>query len=136
MPRPPLHLVRDAFPHRPAFDTAVSHAVLRLVAAGQLPETLRLHRPGPNVAFGRLDAIQPGYPDAVSAARERGFEAVERLAGGRAAVYHEDVVGLAHAVRVADPARGTYERFAATAALLTGALRELGVDARVGEVPG
>lgn len=134
--RPRLELLRDSFPQRPALDTALSHALLRLTAQGELPATLRLHRPGPSVAFGRLDALAPGYPEAVAAARSHGFEAIERLAGGRAAVYHEDTVGLALTLPDSEPAVRTYDRFAECAGLLAEALRALGVDARVGAVPG
>jgi lipoate-protein ligase A len=106
------------------------------VAAGELPETLRLSRPRPMVAFGKQDAVAPGYPAAVSAARELGFEAVLRLAGGRAAAFHEGTIGLAHAVPDPSPRQGIRRRFESTAARLTRALAGLGVDARVGQVPG
>jgi lipoate-protein ligase A len=129
-------LHRESFPDRPAFDTAVSDALLTLAARGEGPESLRLHRAGPNVAFGKLDAVKPGYAAAVAAARAHGFEAVERLAGGRAAVYHEDVVGIAHTIPHPDPRPGVLERFAREAGLVARALASLGVDARVGEVPG
>ena len=63
-----------------------------LVVHGELPETLRLARPGPMVAFAKQDAVAPGYPDAVRAARTGGFEPVLRLAGGRAAVFHQQTI--------------------------------------------
>jgi octanoyl-[GcvH]:protein N-octanoyltransferase len=133
---PRLVLVRDSFPDRPAFDTAVSRALLQRVAAGEAPHTLRVHRAGPIVAYGRLDARNAGYAEALRASRAAGFEGVERLAGGRAAVYHEGVVGYAR--QVADPQgpAHTHDRFRETAAMLELALRRLGVDARIGEVPG
>ena len=106
------------------------------VAAGEAPETLRVARPGPIVAFGKRDAVAGGYPEAVRAARAGGYEAIERLAGGRAAVFHENTIAFAHAVADRDPRRGVTERFETTAELVTEALRGLGVDARVGEVPG
>ncbi len=59
-----------------------------------------------------------------------------RLAGGRAAVFHEGTLELAHAVPDPDPRRGIQARFEESAELITRALRRLGVDARVGEVPG
>lgn len=133
---PSLHLVRTSFPGRPAFDTAVSRAILERVEAGELPETLRLARPGAMVAFGKMDTKVAGYPAAAQAARAGGFEAVERLAGGRAAVFHERTLAFAHAVPDADPRRHTHRRFERTAALIREALGGLGVDARVGEVPG
>jgi octanoyl-[GcvH]:protein N-octanoyltransferase len=115
---------------------AVSRALLQRVAAGVLPETLRLARPGPMVAFAKQDAVAPGYADAVRAARADGFEAVLRLAGGRAAVFHEGTIALAHAVPDSAPRAGIHSRFTRTAELIARALGRLGVDSRVGEVPG
>jgi octanoyl-[GcvH]:protein N-octanoyltransferase len=131
----PLRLITDSFPDDPALDTALSRALLERVAAGALPETLRLARPGRMVAFGKQDAVSPDYPAAVRSAREAGFEAVLRLAGGRAAVFHEGTVALAHAVPDSDPRPGIHDRFARSAKLVTAALRGVGVDARIGEVP-
>ena len=131
-----LRLISDSFPDDPAFDTAVSRALLERVAAGALPETLRLARPGRMVAFGKQDAVTAEYPAAVRAARDAGFEAVLRLAGGRAAVFHEGTVELAHAIPDRDPRPGIHDRFERSAELVTSALRQVGVDARVGEVPG
>ena len=134
--KPALHLVRESFPDRPAFGTAVSRAILMRVAAGDLPETVRLGRPGRSVAFGRQDRASPGYPEAVRAARAAGFEAVERLAGGRAALYHEGTLHLSRAHRAEHPGAATRARFEEMAELVRAALAALGVDAHVGEVPG
>jgi octanoyl-[GcvH]:protein N-octanoyltransferase len=106
------------------------------VAAGELPETLRLARPAAVVAFAKRDALAPGYAEALGAARRAGFGAVLRLAGGRAAIFHEGTLELAHAVPDADPRSGIRARFDATSQLIARALRRLGVDARVGELPG
>lgn len=133
---PTLRLLQDSLPDDPALDTAVSRALMLRVAAGELGETLRIARPGPIVAFGKRDAVSAGYADAVGAARGAGFEAIEGLAGGRAAVFHEDTIAFAHAVPDADPRGRVDERFQATAALMATALSRLGVDARVGEVAG
>ena len=130
-----IHLVREAFPDRPAYDTAVSRAILERVARGERPETFRLARPGAMVAFGKLDLTSPGYPDAAHAARDGGFEAVKRLAGGRAAVFHENTIAFAWAGAAQDTWRGTHDRFRNVAGIVERALRRLGVDARVGEVP-
>jgi octanoyl-[GcvH]:protein N-octanoyltransferase len=131
-----MRLIRTSFPDDPALDTAVSRALMERVGAGELPETLRLARPGPMVAFAKQDAVADAYPAAVAAARAAGFEAILRLAGGRAAVFHEGTLALAHAVPDPDPRPGIHGRFEATAALLVRALARLGVDARVGEVAG
>jgi lipoate-protein ligase A len=132
----PLRVLLDCFPYDPALDTAVSRATMQRVAAGELPETLRLIRPARAVAFAKRDALAPGYPAARAAARAAGFESVMRLAGGRAAVFSEDTLELAHAVPDPDARSGIHARFELTAELLAWALGQLGVDARVGEVPG
>jgi octanoyl-[GcvH]:protein N-octanoyltransferase len=88
------------------------------------------------VAFGKQDAVAGGYADAVAAARAQGFEPVLRLAGGRAAVFHEGTIGLAHAVPDRQPRAGIRRRFEQTADVVVRALRVLGVDARVGPVAG
>jgi octanoyl-[GcvH]:protein N-octanoyltransferase len=132
----PLRVLHDCFPDDPALDAAVSRAVMHRVAQGALPETLRLARPAAVVAFAKRDALSPGYARALAAAQARGFGAILRLAGGRAAVFHEGTLELAHAVPDPDPKPGIHDRFEATATLIAGALRELGVDGRVGAVPG
>lgn len=119
----------------PARSTAVARAVLLRVADGELPATFRLHRPGRILAFSKQDAASPGFTDAVRAAREIGFEPVVRLAGGRAAVYHEETLALSWAVPDPRPSARTEARFHELAEMLRDALSDLGVDARIGEVP-
>jgi octanoyl-[GcvH]:protein N-octanoyltransferase len=133
---PPLRLHRRAFQDDPALDVAVSRAVLNRVAAGELPETLRLTRPPAMVAFGRQDVASARYAAAVRAAREHGFEAIERLAGGRAAVFHEGTIAIAHVRPDSEPQAHIYPRFEEWSGRLAAALTQLGVDAGVGEVPG
>ncbi len=106
------------------------------VAARELPETLRIARPGTTVAFAKRDAVAPGYDAAVRAAREHGFEATLRLAGGRAAIFHDGTMEIGHAVPDDEPRAGIHTRFERTAERLAAALSTLGVDARVGEVAG
>jgi octanoyl-[GcvH]:protein N-octanoyltransferase len=131
-----LRLIRHSFPEQPELSTAISRTILHRVAAGELPPTVRIHRPGREVAFGRQDVASPGYRAATEAARAAGFAAVERLAGGRAAVFHEGTVAIARAYGDPQPPKRTYARFEEMADLIAAALRGLGVDARVGEVPG
>jgi octanoyl-[GcvH]:protein N-octanoyltransferase len=83
----PLNISRRPFLNRPAFGTAVARAILIRVAAGELPPTLRLHRPPPILALSRQDTAARGYGAATRAGRAAGFEPVVRLVGGRAAVY-------------------------------------------------
>ena len=70
------------------------------------------------------------------AARGLGFAAVERLAGGRAAVFHEGTLAFAWAVPDGAPRLGIRARFEELSSCVQAALCSLGVDARVGEVPG
>jgi lipoate-protein ligase A len=128
--------VRDSYPEPPALDTAVSRATLELVSEGRHPETLRLHRPAAIVAFGPRDLVERGAPAAVAAARAGGFAAVERLAGGRAAVFHPGTVAFSWAIPDPAPREGIRARFDLLAGMVAEALRSLGVDARIGEVPG
>jgi octanoyl-[GcvH]:protein N-octanoyltransferase len=109
---------------------------MQRVAARELPETLRIAHPGTTVAFAKRDAVAPGYEAAVRAAREHGFEATLRLAGGRAAIFHAGTMEIGHAVPEDEPRAGIHERFRRTAARLARALASLGVDAHVGEIPG
>src|SRR5512133_1969686 len=132
----PLRLIRHSFPDQPELSTAVSRTILQRVAAGELPPTVRVHRPGDEVAFGRQDLASPRYEEAAEAARAAGFAAVERLAGGRAAVFHRGTIAIARAYADTQPPKRTYARFEEMADLIARMLRGLGVGARVGEVPG
>jgi lipoate-protein ligase A len=131
-----LRLISESEAIDPALDAAISRALMLRVASGELPDTLRISRPGPSVAFGKRDQISPGYAAAAQAARAKGFEATERMAGGRAAVFHEGTVHFGRSVADASPRFDVTRRFDATADAFAGALRALGVDAHVGEVAG
>lgn len=133
---PAIELLSDPVPGDPALDTGVSRALLEAVAAGERAESLRLYRPDDVLAFSGLDAASPGFARAVAVARAHGFAPALRLAGGRAAVFHCETLAFAWAMPVDDLRRGIPERFDAVAAWVAAALRRLGVDARVGEVPG
>src|SRR5438045_7243560 len=131
-----LRVSREGFPAPSARSTAVARAVLLRVAAGELGPTFRLHRPGRILAFSKQDAASEGFGDAVRAARAAGFTPVIRLAGGRAAVYHDKTRALSWAVADRRPSAHTEARFRELAELLRNALSDLGVEARVGEIPG
>lgn len=131
-----LAVSRESFGDSPARSTAVARATLLRVAGGELPATFRLHQPGRILAFSKQDAASPGFGTAVHAARTAGFEPVVRLAGGRAAVYHEGTLALSWAVPDPRPSARTEARFVELAELLRDSLRDLGIDARIGEVPG
>src|SRR5689334_12187558 len=129
-------VIREYDPRRPPLEVAVSHALVERTNEGALGPVVRLYRPAPTLAFGRLDALRPGFAAAAAAARELGFEPVVRAPGGHAVAYHGGCLGIDEALPARDPIAGLQDRFAASGALLAEALRTLGVDARVGRVAG
>jgi lipoate-protein ligase A len=131
-----VRLLRDSLPDPPALDVAVSHALLRRVARGEIEPTVRLYRPAPTLAFGRLDALRPGFAEAGDAARDAGFQPIVRLAGGHAAAYHEQSLIYEEIVAQPNVTAGLHDRFRDAADLLAGALASLGVETHVGEIPG
>jgi octanoyl-[GcvH]:protein N-octanoyltransferase len=128
-------LVRESEPRPPALEVAVAHALVEQVNAGVYDAVVRVYRPAPTVAFGRLDALRPGFAAAVEGARRHGFEPVLRAPGGHAVAYHDGCLGIDELLGERDPIAGMHDRFAATGSLLAAALRSLGVDAQVGPVP-
>jgi len=131
-----IRFSRESFAHRPALDTAISRALLHNVASGNESETLRLHRPGSVVAFSRQDSKSAGYRQAVQSAHDHGFDAIQRLVGGRAAVFHENTMAFAWTIPDQEPRTSVKERFEEISRLIANSLLSLGVDARVGEIPG
>ncbi|NIH82242.1 lipoate--protein ligase family protein [Amycolatopsis viridis] len=120
-----------------AAELAVTSALLRQAAAGEVPETLRIYRPaGPAVVFGRRDTHRPGFRAAVESAAAAGFETSVRGVGGRAVAYTGNALVVDHVCRQVPAAAGLNDRFARFGDRYATALRELGVDARVGPVPG
>ena len=77
-----IRVTREAFRERAALDTAVSRALLRQVASGTEPETLRLYTPADVVAFGPQDTRAEGYGKATEAARLRGSRRSSGLRAG------------------------------------------------------
>lgn len=120
----------------PVLDLALAPALLQRVASRMRPPLVRVYRPWPTVAFGRRDSFLPGFAQAAAAAHRHGFAPVIRSAGGRAAAYHEQCLVIEEIIATADATAGIQERFGAEAESQAQALRELGVDARVGEVAG
>lgn len=132
----PLVTFFDAFSSAPEFDTALSRESLSAVASRELPDVFRVFVPQRVVAFGRQDTHAPRFTDAVAACRPLGFTPVVRLAGGRAAVFHEQTLGFAWQIRTAEPKLDVIARFEVMAGILVGALRSLGHDAIIAEMPG
>ena len=132
----PLRLHRDRFPGEPLLDTAISHAMLRRVAAGSVGESLRLYEPDRALLLSSLDARRPGYARAVLLAERAGFPSVIRLAGGQAALFLEESIAFAWATPDPNAHLHIRQRFEGVSRWIENSLRRLGLDARVGPVVG
>jgi lipoate-protein ligase A len=130
-----LDLILEGPDRPPAEAVAFSVSLLDQVARGERPDTLRVIRPRPTFAFGRLDALRDRYADASALARSHGFEPVVRAPGGHAAAYHEQCLVIEETVHEPDAISGMQDRFRTRGEMLAGSLRSLGVDARLGAVP-
>ncbi|WP_051221918.1 lipoate--protein ligase family protein [Conexibacter woesei] len=132
-----MELLRARHPKDPVLDAAITHALLQQVASGEKPPTARIFRPGPTMAFGRLDALDQGrYTSALAAARAHGYTPILRLGGGHAAGYDEGSVLIELIRPNTTIAEGIPERFASMTSLLMESLSTLGITARTGELPG
>ncbi len=131
-----LSLVVDPPSDHPAEELERGIGLLRRVADGAEPPTLRLYRPSPTVAFGQRDARLPGFAEAGAAASRHGFAPLVRRAGGRAAAYHRGCLVVDHIEPASDAVAGTTARFSAFGGFFAQVLTGLGLDAHVGEVPG
>ncbi|WP_157551181.1 lipoate--protein ligase family protein [Nocardioides jensenii] len=120
----------------PALEMAATHALLRRASRGEIDAALRVFRPTPMVAFGRRDTNRPGFPAAAQACRDAGFTPVVRASGGRAVACTTNALIIDHVQRDPGSLGGMDARFEDYGAMLAGVLADLGIDARVGEVPG
>ena len=120
-----------------ALELAVAHALVRRASTGELTEALRIYRPAaPVVVFGRRDTRLPGFAAAVLAARAAGFEPLVRAVGGRPVAYTTQALVIDHVKHEPLAPDGLETRFQYYGTLYADILRELGIDARVGAVPG
>jgi octanoyl-[GcvH]:protein N-octanoyltransferase len=131
-----VDLLSDGFPGRAAFELAVTDALLARVAGGEREPALRVFAPAPAVAFGRLDALRPGYAAACDVALSHGFEPVVRLGGGHAAAFDEGSLVIDEVTLQAAVTQGLTERFERVTGTLAAALSSVAGDVRVGELPG
>ncbi|HVH25068.1 MAG TPA: lipoate--protein ligase family protein [Pseudonocardia sp.] len=126
----------DAGSGLPQYDMDWAASTLARLRQPGATGVLRIHRPRPTAAFSRRDSLAAGFPAAVDSAQAHGFEPVVRPAGGRLAAYHRGAVVLDLVARHPEPRRHYRERFQVFGGCLAEALTGLGVDARVGPVPG
>ncbi|MFI8594421.1 biotin/lipoate A/B protein ligase family protein [Microbacterium sp. NPDC078428] len=112
--------------------------LLRAVAAGKIPHrrVVRVSTPPPMVAMSRRESRMPGFEEARRACIAHGFVPVIRHTGGRAVAYDETCVVFDVILREAGGPMDQALFFRDVGDRLVAALRALGVDARLGEVPG
>lgn len=119
----------------PVVDGAATAALRDRVADTGQP-AVRVWAPHRIVAFGRRDTRSDGYDAAAAAAREHGYEPVERSVGGRAVAYDgETTLAFARITPVDGVRGGLDERYDALTRDVRSALAALGVDATEGEPP-
>jgi octanoyl-[GcvH]:protein N-octanoyltransferase len=129
--------VARADPAEQALELALAHALVRRASAGELDEAVRIHRPTrPVVVFGRRDTRLPGFPAAAAAARAAGFEPLVRATGGRAVAYTGAALVVDHVRHDTDAQRGQERRFEEFGDRFVEVFSRLGIEARVGAVPG
>lgn len=131
-----LTVVRQDSSLGAARDLEFGLELLTQARTGRIGPMLRLYRPAPTVAFGQRDTRLPGFAAAQRACRENGFEPLVRRAGGRAAAYHEGTLVVDHVEPDDDAIAGSKRRFGYFGELFAEALRSIGVQAGVGEIPG
>ena len=112
---------------------------LRLLRALQVTDNpfsmLRAYAPLPTLAFSRRESLLPRFTEAEDCARRHGFEPVIRLAGGRAVAYNETCLVVDLLTKSSSPLEHA-RAFEVAARCFRATLRDLGVDARIGPVPG
>ena len=123
----------------PLLDVALGPALLSAVAAEGGADRLRMYRPRPTLAFSGRDCAAPGIGAAAAAA---GLPTFRRCGAGRAVERPPTTPVRCVWIMLGRQRTSTFgpersaPRFVEFGELLTGALRAVGVDARLGPVPG
>ncbi|MGM0398350.1 MAG: lipoate--protein ligase family protein [Halobacteriota archaeon] len=115
-------------------DRETSRRILEWVAEHEEP-AIRAWQPPRHVAFGRRDANESGYDEAVRRARRHNYPAVERSVGGRAVAYTGTTVAFARYEPIEDGRAGIDDRYDRLTADVERALRAVGVETTRGEPP-
>jgi octanoyl-[GcvH]:protein N-octanoyltransferase len=124
----PLHSEPQA---EAALDVGVSHALLE-----QAREAVRVWRPASTaLSLGRLDVRSPRAAELAPLARAAGGTPVRRLAGGRAAIVDPGCLCVGW-VQPEPVLAESQLRYRVLARAIVGALADVGVAARLGEVAG
>ena len=131
-----LSIYQETHPEFPAMDTAISHALLQTVSAGEVQQSLRIYQPRNLIAFGPQDTTDPGFIKAVKIGRSQGFECIRRLVGGRAAMFHNGTLAFGLTLTDHQPRENIEKNFQMMATLILRCLGRLGMEAKIGPVTG
>lgn len=119
----------------PEQDAALGPLLLRH-GVGEARDILRIWSPSPAAAFSRRDTLRPGYARAAELVAAAGFVPVVRPHGGSLAVYDHGSVVIDHIHRASGSLSDPGPRFRHFAEMHATLLRNLGVPAKIGPVPG
>ncbi|MFB6105146.1 MAG: biotin/lipoate A/B protein ligase family protein [Halobacteriaceae archaeon] len=126
-----MRLLRGRAATRSADDAVTGRCLERTADTGE--RVVRVWRPHKQVVFGRRDTRSDGYDTAREVAEERGYPAVVRRTGGRAAAYTGSTVAFLRTEPIVDVRQGLADRYAAVTTMIQRALWRLGVPAQQGE---
>ena len=135
--RGPFGLTGSVGAEIPALDLALTHALLLRASRGELEKVVRVYRPPHRlVVFGRRDTKLPGFASSLDACEKAGFASAVRVTGGRAVAYTDEAVVIDVISRDPHASSGQQRRFIEIGRALVRTLADLGIDARLGPVPG
>lgn len=118
-------------------DLDISRELLSYVAAAEPRRSfLRVYQPAPTVAFSRRESFLEGFAEATESAKAHGFTPVIRPTGGRAVAYNSSCLILDLVTPESDLRPDTNGLFKSIGNQFAATLRNLGLDAHVGEVSG
>jgi octanoyl-[GcvH]:protein N-octanoyltransferase len=96
---------------------------------------LRFRRPRPTAAFSPQDTTHPDYEQIKERTRARGFEPIERGTGGRLTLFDENALGITIIAPHEAPHIHMMKRYDILSGAIALGLKNLGIDAGVGELP-
>jgi octanoyl-[GcvH]:protein N-octanoyltransferase len=134
---PTVQVIDQATWHTATEQIDYSMTLLRQVA--DRPDgapLLRIYRPRPTVAFSRRESLMVGFSDAVATAEEHEFSPIIRPTGGRAVAYDSGSLVVDLVTDDGPVRKDNDHHFQHVGELFVDVLRELGLDARLGPVPG
>ena len=105
-------------------------------ASPELGPQLQVYTPPKTVAFSRRETFLHGFDRAVIAAKQQGYEPVIRTSGGRAVAYDEQSLVFDLVVPEPQVRFNSEFIFREFGQMLVSTMRSIGVDARLGDVPG